>query len=137
MKKIILTIIFFVTAFLAYAQKTDADQITYEAKAIYIILKNDNGVEVAKKPLGKSAMIFHNKFFKSYQVHYTNENGELAFAKFSYINTDKFGRYRVKDPYGTMYFVKDEISVSNRLTFVGEEKAGEYFMEFFVDEFKR
>ena len=34
-----------------------------------------------------------------------------------------------------MFYVKDEIITLNVLTFVGEEKAGDYFMEFTIREF--
>ena len=123
-----------VTPTVTFAQNDD-DKITYEAKSVYIVLKDDKGAIVTAKPVGKSVSVYYNKFFKSYQVYYRNEQGELAFSKFSYINTDRFGHLRVKDPYGAMFYVKDEIITLNVLTFVGEEKAGDYFMEFTIREF--
>lgn len=110
-KYFILYITFSLVSFILNGQSSNSDKIVYNAPGIYIVSKNPAGVELARKPIGRNVMITYDKFFKSYEILYEDENENLVRSYLEYLSEEtvdkKVKMIRTRDTHGNIIMVVD------------------------------
>ena len=112
MRKLILIIasLFLLNVSHTFGQETQTS-IDYVASGIYLVFTDKAGVEEARKPMGKNVSISYDKFFKSYTIIYTDENGYATPLSLKYINDENYIKNvkttKMDDKFGNIYYVTD------------------------------
>ena len=137
MKNIIFAITLITISIYCYGQSSDTE-IYYKGEGVYILLIDANtNVVINKSPEGKNPRITYDTFFKNYLIIYTDENGNMAPAKFSYVNTTSEGIVRVKNN-NMIHEVGDYISNKGLLIFTSEELIeGKYYGALVIEKLVR
>lgn len=133
MKNLFFVVLFIAIGNLCYCQKSNDDLITYTGDGFYIVLLDQSSKEVSKVPLGKTPFVFYDKFFKSYSIWFTDENGESMKEKFSFVSNEKDGTIRMTDHQGEIYYLTNKISESGKLVFVREKPQDKYIVLLVVE----
>jgi hypothetical protein len=122
MKKFFLLLILISIKFSIFSQTSENDIIKYKAESIYMIFQNDSGQVVNEIPIGKSVIIYYDVFFKSYEINYLNKDYERSAIKLTYISTSEDGYVKMKDTYGSIFYVADNIEKFGVLIILNDKK---------------
>jgi hypothetical protein len=87
-----------------------------------MIFQNDSGQVVNEIPIGKSVIIYYDVFFKSYEINYLNKDYERSAIKLTYISTSEDGYVKMKDTYGSIFYVADNIEKFGVLIILNDKK---------------
>ncbi len=90
-------------------------QNTYKADAIYFVLDDLKGNEIARKPEGRNASIIYDPFFKSYKIAYTDSKEQVVTMHLEYIKDEENGFVKMKDSYNTVFRVQNQIETYSRM----------------------
>lgn len=72
-------------------EKVNKENNIFGAESMYMVLLDSNNVVKTEKPWGKNITILNDKFFKSYEIIYTNSEGALEYIFFDYLKGKESG----------------------------------------------
>ena len=99
-------------------EKLNRENNVFYAESIYFVAVDSNNVILTEKPWGNKVIVLNDKFFKSYQVIYTNSDGALEFMKFDYLKGSGSGKtYFSEGESKTEYLFFEEMK-DNQLVYI-------------------
>jgi hypothetical protein len=111
--------IFIFTSIFSFGQSNN-DKIRYKGVGFYMHFIAESG-EKTTHPYGKEYILTYDKFFKSYTIHYKDENDQMKSLSFKY-HSGEGDLTKVEDSYGSFYYVTDFLSTHGKLILIFDRK---------------
>jgi len=114
-------------------EKVNRENNIFGAESIYMVLIDSNNVVNTEMPWGKNVTILNDKFFKSYQIIYTNKEGKLEYINFDYLKGSGSGTtYYSERESKSEYVFFDTLKEGDKVYIFAKSEKIKGFTMFFV-----
>lgn len=110
-------------------------KIKYNGSAVYYEYIEPTSLKsLSKIPAGQNAELTYDTFFKKWKMSYIDASNTKVGHTFTYIQDSQLGSMKMKDSYGNIFTIVDNIALNGTLIAISEKRTDKGFIMSIVFE---